>query len=97
MSPTTISESASLVNPKSVHTCAMPRSRKMMKKEIPDMISGSNFPIHATMMPVKPMLPSMEELTMWLTEPTSRNPTSPHKSPEKISVRMTTFLTLMPA
>ena len=97
MSPTTMSESASLVKPKSVHTCPMPRERKMMKKATPVMMRGSNLPIHATMMPVKPMLSSIVVLTMWLMEPTSKNPTSPHSAPDKIRVRMTTFFTLMPA
>ena len=95
--PMTVSESASLVKPNSVQTCAMPRVRKLMKKETPAMMRGSRLPIQATMMPVKPMLPSIEVLTMRLMDPVRTNPTSPHSAPERMSVRMMTFLTLMPA
>ena len=59
--------------------------------------SGLRLAIHATMMAVKPLPPAVDVDIVWLAPLTMTAPARPQIPEDMSIVRITTFLTLIPA
>ena len=87
---------ATLVSLNEVLTVDIPLLTNVIKSVENITVIGSSFASHATIIAVKPILLAELVVMVRLIEPASISPTSPQIAPDKASVLIITFFTLIP-